>query len=170
MGITTLLSITVFLMLSKSIKILKNSQFLLKFKFYLVTENMPQTSEQLPLLGIYYAVTNVIVSLSTAMSVLTLHINHKGVRGQEVPKLVKTIFFRYIARIMRIKLESVTSRNLLNNRLLNESKNKRKSIFIHREDNMHQEENIALKLDKENNFKIVVNQKGIDAEESTSKG
>ena len=42
---------------------------------------MPPTSEQLPLLGIYYATTICIVSLSTAMAVLTLHINNKGRRG-----------------------------------------------------------------------------------------
>ncbi len=46
-GITTLLSITVFLLL--------------------VAELMPPTSEQLPLLGIYYAVTIGIVSFSTSM-------------------------------------------------------------------------------------------------------
>ena len=81
---------------------------------------MPPTSEQLPLLGIYYAVTTCIVSLSTAMTVFTLNINNKGRRGQEVPKLVRVIFFDYIARFMRIKLESVSSMRLLNRRLLNE--------------------------------------------------
>jgi hypothetical protein len=119
---------------------------------------MPQTSEQLPLLGIYYAVTNVIVSLSTAMSVFTLHINNKGLRGQGVPKLVKKIFFQYIARFLRIRLESVTSRKLLNNRLLNESLNKRLSVFVDQNGSqMSNEESVALKLDKENNFKIVIN-------------
>lgn len=83
---------------------------------------MPPTSEQLPLLGIYYTTTTCIVSLSTAMSVLTLHINNKGRRGHEVPKLVKKIFFNYIARVMHIKLDSVASRMIINNRLLYENK------------------------------------------------
>ena len=117
MGITTLLSITVFLMLSIR-TFIENLLIKIKFNHFLVTESMPQTSEQLPLLGIYYAVTNVIVSLSTAMSVFTLHINNKGLRGQEVPKLLKKMFFKYIARFLRIKLESVTSRKLLNDRLM----------------------------------------------------
>ena len=56
-GITTLLSITVFLML--------------------VAESMPPTSEQLPLLGIYYAVTIGIVSFSTALAVITLNVANK---------------------------------------------------------------------------------------------
>jgi hypothetical protein len=81
---------------------------------------MPPTSEQLPLLGIYYAITIGIVSLSTAMTVLTLNIDNRGLRGQELPKLVKKIFFKYIARILRIQLESVSNKKLLNKRLLNE--------------------------------------------------
>uniref|UniRef100_A0A914DPB9 Uncharacterized protein n=1 Tax=Acrobeloides nanus TaxID=290746 RepID=A0A914DPB9_9BILA len=52
LGITSLLSTTVFLML--------------------VAEGMPPTSEALPLIGIYYGVTIFIVSLATAMTVLTV--------------------------------------------------------------------------------------------------
>lgn len=51
-GITSLLSTTVFLML--------------------VAEGMPPTSDALPLLGIYYGTTIFIVSLATAMTVLTV--------------------------------------------------------------------------------------------------
>ena len=83
-GITTLLSITVFLML--------------------VSESMPPTSEHLPLLGIYYAVTIGIVSFSTAMAVVTLHINNKGSRGKKVPRLLKKIFLDYLAKIVRTDL------------------------------------------------------------------
>ena len=85
-GITTLLSITVFLML--------------------VAESMPPTSEQLPLLGIYYAVTIGIVSFSTTMAVVTLNINNKGLKGQEVPRLVKIVFLQYLAKIMGANLTS----------------------------------------------------------------
>ncbi|VDM49644.1 unnamed protein product [Toxocara canis] len=52
LGITSLLSTTVFLML--------------------VAEGMPPTSEALPLIGIYYGVTIFIVSLATAMTVFTV--------------------------------------------------------------------------------------------------
>jgi hypothetical protein len=85
-GITTLLSITVFLML--------------------VAESMPPTSEQLPLLGIYYAVTIGIVSFSTALAVVTLNIANKGNTGKKVPRLIKIIFFDYLARILCIELTS----------------------------------------------------------------
>ena len=78
---------------------------------------MPPTSEQLPLLGIYYAVTICIVSMSTGMSVLTLHINNKGHRASEVPGILKIIFFDGIARFLGIQLES--SRRLFKRHTLN---------------------------------------------------
>jgi hypothetical protein len=67
---------------------------------------MPPTSEQLPLLGIYYAVTICIVSVSTGMAVLTLRINNKGQRGAEVPRILRKIFFDGIAPLLRIELAS----------------------------------------------------------------
>jgi nicotinic acetylcholine receptor len=90
MGITTLLSLTVFLML--------------------VAESMPPTSDQLPLLGIYYAVTIGIVSFSTAMAVITLNVYNKGSKGRKIPKLVKIIFFNYIAKILRTELSKEIKR------------------------------------------------------------
>jgi len=83
-GITTLLSITVFLML--------------------VAESMPPTSDELPLLGIYYAITICIVTFSTGCAVITLNINNKGAGEFRPPKLVRKIFFNYLARILRFKL------------------------------------------------------------------
>ena len=83
-GITTLLSITVFLMM--------------------VAESMPPTSEQLPLLSIYYAVTIWIVLASTAFSVYTLHINSKGDSYIKVPKIVKKFFIDILGKILRTKL------------------------------------------------------------------
>jgi nicotinic acetylcholine receptor, invertebrate len=81
-GITTLLSVTVFLML--------------------VAESMPPTSEQIPLLGIYYFATISIVSFSTSLAVITLNINNKGRDGQEVPRILKIIFFKYLIKIFPI--------------------------------------------------------------------
>ena len=109
---------------------------------------MPPTSEQLPLLGIYYAITICIVSFSTAMTVVTLNINNKGLRGQEVPKLAKIIFFKYIARYMFINLESISAKNQLNGKkhtIVNSTTN---SNSINKENEC---EDIPLKLEKENN-------------------
>ena len=64
-----------------------------------VAESMPPTSDQLPLLGIYYAATIGIVSLSTTMSVVTLNIANKGNRGQEVPRWVQILLFKYVSTV-----------------------------------------------------------------------
>ncbi|KAH3755061.1 hypothetical protein DPMN_189744 [Dreissena polymorpha] len=85
MGITTLLSIVVFLMI--------------------VSESLPPTSDVVPLIGLYYGVTIAIVSSATAMTVLTVNIYHKGTRGIEVPVTVKRLFFGLVARILCIKLD-----------------------------------------------------------------
>ena len=130
---------------------------------------MPPTSEQLPLLGIYYAITICIVSLSTAMTVVTLNINNKGLRGQEVPKLAKIVFFKYIARFMFINLESLSNKKIIDKRLINEKmntivnfQNKYNSINL-----VNDCENIPLRLDKDinnnnnnndnNNLKVISN-------------
>ncbi|KAK2167531.1 hypothetical protein NP493_1271g01026 [Ridgeia piscesae] len=89
MGITTLLSMTVFLML--------------------VTESMPPTSDVLPLIGLYYGITIAIVSFATAMTVMTLNVHNKGQRGAEVPNIVRKICFGVLAKILCIKMHSTGS-------------------------------------------------------------
>jgi hypothetical protein len=106
-GVTTLLSITVFLMM--------------------VAESMPPTSEQLPLLSIYYAVTIGIVSCSTSMAVITLNINNKGSTGARVPKIIKIIFFNYLAKILRTRLSSDS--DFSKYRQLTKTENTKKNIF-----------------------------------------
>uniref|UniRef100_A0AAF5DBC0 Neurotransmitter-gated ion-channel ligand-binding domain-containing protein n=2 Tax=Strongyloides stercoralis TaxID=6248 RepID=A0AAF5DBC0_STRER len=89
LGITSLLSTTVFLML--------------------VAEGMPPTSEALPLIGIYYGVTIFIVSLATTMTVFTLNIHHYGIQGKEVPALIQCIAFKFLAPIMLLKINKYHS-------------------------------------------------------------
>ncbi|KAK6744893.1 hypothetical protein RB195_011546 [Necator americanus] len=85
LGITSLLSTTVFLML--------------------VAEGMPPTAEALPLIGIYYVVTIFLVSLATAMTVVTLNINHQGLHGCDVPPFLQVIAFRFLARILFVRID-----------------------------------------------------------------
>uniref|UniRef100_A0A1I8A7Z9 Neur_chan_memb domain-containing protein n=1 Tax=Steinernema glaseri TaxID=37863 RepID=A0A1I8A7Z9_9BILA len=79
LGITSLLSTTVFLMLA------------------------------LPLIGIYYGVTIFIVSLATAMTVFTLNVHHNGVHGRPVPELVQKIAFQIVAKALCLKIETYHS-------------------------------------------------------------
>lgn len=88
LGITTLLSMTVFLMV--------------------IGESMPPTSDTVPLIGLYYGVTISLVSLTTALSVVTLNIHHRGTRGTEVPHYVKKIVFGALAKILFINIDTVS--------------------------------------------------------------
>ncbi|UMM21166.1 hypothetical protein L5515_002965 [Caenorhabditis briggsae] len=85
LGITSLLSTTVFLML--------------------VAEGMPPTSEALPLIGIYYGVTIMLVALGTAMTVFTVNIHHTGVHGYPVPPFLQIFAFRYLSKILFVRIE-----------------------------------------------------------------
>ncbi|CAI5446146.1 unnamed protein product [Caenorhabditis angaria] len=85
LGITSLLSTTVFLML--------------------VAEGMPPTAEALPLIGIYYGVTIMLVALATAMTVFTVNIHHNGVHGYPVPPFLQIFAFRYLSKILFVRIE-----------------------------------------------------------------
>ena len=67
---------------------------------------MPPTSEQLPLISIYYVLCIITVACSTTMSVITLHINNKGSRGCQFPGFLKLVLFKCIAKLLLIKLNS----------------------------------------------------------------
>lgn len=77
LGITTLLSMSVLLMM--------------------VSDEMPATSDTVPLIGMYYGALISIISVATVLSVLNLHIDDKGNHGKPVPLLVKKIFFGVLA-------------------------------------------------------------------------
>lgn len=85
LGITTLLSMTVFLMV--------------------IGESMPPTSEKLPLIGLYYGVTISLVSFATGLSVVTLNIHHRGMRGRGVSPMIKKIVFGVLAKALWIHLD-----------------------------------------------------------------
>jgi len=50
--------------------------------------------------GLYYGFTIFIVSLATAMTVMTLNIHHCGTSGRPVPPLVRTVCFRWLRRLL----------------------------------------------------------------------
>ncbi|KAK8404314.1 hypothetical protein O3P69_007554 [Scylla paramamosain] len=79
LGISALLSMTVFLMT--------------------IRESLPPT-EKTPLISLYYGVTICLVSLASGMSVLTLNIHHRGVRGTEVPRFIKKMILGGLARFL----------------------------------------------------------------------
>ncbi|CAH1124213.1 unnamed protein product [Ceutorhynchus assimilis] len=85
LGISALLSMTVFLMT--------------------IRETLPPT-EKTPLISMYYGASICLVSFASGLSVVTLNIYHRGVRGQAVPNMIKSIVLKRIAPLVFIKFDN----------------------------------------------------------------
>ncbi|CAG9836554.1 unnamed protein product [Diabrotica balteata] len=85
LGISALLSMTVFLMT--------------------IRETLPPT-EKTPLISMYYGVSICLVSFASALSVVTLNIYHRGVRGSAVPRILRTLVLEKMAPLVFMKFEN----------------------------------------------------------------
>lgn len=56
-------------------------------------------------LAMYYGVSICLVSFASAMAVVTLNVHFRGLRGAEVPALIKKIFLRGLARIVFMQFD-----------------------------------------------------------------
>ncbi|XP_042347398.1 neuronal acetylcholine receptor subunit alpha-7a isoform X1 [Plectropomus leopardus] len=83
LGITVLLSLTVFMLL--------------------VAEIMPATSDSVPLIAEYFATTMVIVGLSVIATVLVLQYHHHDPDGGKMPKWTRVILLNWCAWFLRMK-------------------------------------------------------------------
>ncbi|KAM8763046.1 neuronal acetylcholine receptor subunit alpha-7a isoform 1-T1 [Acanthopagrus schlegelii] len=83
LGITVLLSLTVFMLL--------------------VAEIMPATSDSVPLIAQYFATTMVIVGLSVIATVLVLQYHHHDPEGGKMPKWTRVILLNWCAWFLRMK-------------------------------------------------------------------
>ncbi|XP_063965568.1 neuronal acetylcholine receptor subunit alpha-10-like [Lytechinus pictus] len=84
LSVTLILSLTVFLLL--------------------VAEMMPRTSDEVPLIGQYYAATMFLISLSTAMNVFVLNVNERGkIEGQDVPRWLRILALDYFAKVLCVQ-------------------------------------------------------------------
>jgi hypothetical protein len=61
----------------------------LSFFFLLVAENMPATSEGVPLIGMYYTVTLLEISVAFFMTCVVLRFHHHNPVHGELPHWVK---------------------------------------------------------------------------------
>lgn len=50
--------------------------------------------------GLYYGVTISLVSFATGLSVVTLNIHHRGMRGRALPSLMRTFIFSILAKML----------------------------------------------------------------------
>ncbi|KAJ7998353.1 hypothetical protein DPEC_G00221820 [Dallia pectoralis] len=83
LGITVLLSLTVFMLL--------------------VAEIMPATSDSVPLIAQYFATTMVIVGLSVIATVLVLQYHHHDPDGAKMPKWTRVVLLNWCAWFLRMK-------------------------------------------------------------------
>ncbi|KAG1650143.1 Ligand-gated ion channel 4 [Nymphon striatum] len=84
LSISTLLSLTVFLMV--------------------VRETLPPT-EKTPLICIYYGVTITMVTMATALAVVTLNIHYRGgSNGSEVPSFLKKLILGYMSKFVFVNV------------------------------------------------------------------
>ncbi|XP_026759023.2 neuronal acetylcholine receptor subunit alpha-10-like [Galleria mellonella] len=87
LGISALLSMTVFLMT--------------------IRDTLPPT-EKTPLISLYYGVSTCLVSFSASLSVVTLNISYRGVRGQPVPAVLRELVLQRLARLLFINFDTDT--------------------------------------------------------------
>ncbi|VDM01754.1 unnamed protein product, partial [Schistocephalus solidus] len=83
LGVTILLSLTMFLQL--------------------VADKLPQTSEAIPLIGIYFSCTMILCSLSIVFTVLVLSYHHRSICTEEVPQWLKLVVNHWLAKIVRLE-------------------------------------------------------------------
>ncbi|XP_060924490.1 neuronal acetylcholine receptor subunit alpha-7a [Limanda limanda] len=83
LGITVLLSLTVFMLL--------------------VAEIMPPTSDSVPLIAQYFATTMIIVGVSVIATVLVLQFHHHDPNGSKMPKWTRVILLNWCAWFLRMK-------------------------------------------------------------------
>ena len=53
----------------------------------------------------YYGVSICLVSFASGLSVLTLNIHHRGVRGMEVPGLVRVVVLGWLSKLVFLHFE-----------------------------------------------------------------
>uniref|UniRef100_A0A3Q3AGP2 Neuronal acetylcholine receptor subunit alpha-7 n=1 Tax=Kryptolebias marmoratus TaxID=37003 RepID=A0A3Q3AGP2_KRYMA len=83
LGITVLLSLTVFMLL--------------------VAEIMPATSDSVPLIGQYFASIMIIVGMSVIATVIVLQYHHHDPNGGNMPKWVQLVLLQWVAWFLRMK-------------------------------------------------------------------
>ncbi|KAG8178949.1 hypothetical protein JTE90_027828 [Oedothorax gibbosus] len=86
LGVTILLSLTVFLLL--------------------VAETMPPTSDAVPLIGTYFACIMVMVAFSVVMTVVVLNYHHRSSDTHEMPTFVRSLFLIWLPWILRMQRPS----------------------------------------------------------------
>ncbi|XP_067665507.1 neuronal acetylcholine receptor subunit alpha-10-like [Haliotis asinina] len=70
-----------------------------------VSETLPPTSEDFPLIGIYFCLAMMLVTFSTVLTVIVLNVHFKGQHGIGVPRWARNLFLGPLARFLCVKKE-----------------------------------------------------------------
>ncbi|CAD6184307.1 unnamed protein product [Caenorhabditis auriculariae] len=69
-----------------------------------IVEKMPETSDSMPLIGIYLTVVMGMSSVSVVMTVVVLNFHHRGPFNDPVPYWVRFLVLDHLSRFLRMKL------------------------------------------------------------------
>ncbi|XP_064608588.1 neuronal acetylcholine receptor subunit alpha-10-like isoform X2 [Liolophura sinensis] len=86
---------------------------LLAFSVFMlaIAENLPETSEFVPLISIYLTIVMSLTSLSVIMTVFVLNLHHRGPSKQAVPVWLRNIFLGRMARLLCLPAGEPTYRD-----------------------------------------------------------
>ncbi|KAK6188286.1 hypothetical protein SNE40_004494 [Patella caerulea] len=79
----------------------------------IVLDMIPPSSETLPLIGLYFASTMVMVAMSCLMTVLVLNVHFRGVHGMKPPRILKKVIIGGLGKVFclqtKIQQETIES-------------------------------------------------------------
>ncbi|CAI2357651.1 unnamed protein product [Caenorhabditis sp. 36 PRJEB53466] len=96
-----------------------------------ITESIPPTSEGVPLIGMYYVSSLLMVCLATCVNVITLNMHRNGAanQGRHVPAWMQKWILGYLATFMRMSIREPDSIALLKSSQSKKSTIRRSSIL-----------------------------------------
>ncbi|MCP9260160.1 hypothetical protein DINM_003342 [Dirofilaria immitis] len=77
-----------------------------------IAEKMPETSDSIPLIGIYLTIVMLLTSISVVMTVMVLNFHHRGPFDHPVPEWVRVLVLQKLRHFLRVHLQySIDNRN-----------------------------------------------------------
>ena len=107
LGISALLSMTVFLMtIRESLPPTEKTPLISEITKTHSSDAFRKVLYKKIKPGLYYGVSICLVSFASAMAVVTLNIHHRGVRGNEVPEVIKRMVLGFLSRIVFLHFDA----------------------------------------------------------------
>ena len=72
-----------------------------------IAEKMPETSDSIPLIGLYLTAVMTLTSCSVILTVMILNFHHRGPFNKPVPRWVRSLILNKLRRLLCMKLEPV---------------------------------------------------------------